>query len=172
MIYCLEILTLDIFTRSLRLNLPYTIYHSSAYSGPPRVLRTSPRTVPAVPRVHPFLTEAQLSDTTAARCSRCRDPISYFDWRELQQMVLETTPAPLHAGLVLVHPLRAASHLQSRRPITETAACVTNGPVTNELESSSPAPPSVGLLFPFFLILSMVLPALLDRQVTSSLLVL
>lgn len=36
----------------------------------------------------PFLTDSQLSDTTSSRCSRCRDPISYFEWRELRHMML------------------------------------------------------------------------------------
>ena len=36
----------------------------------------------------PFLTDAQLLDTTAARCSRCRDPISYVEWRELRHVML------------------------------------------------------------------------------------
>jgi hypothetical protein len=36
-----------------------------------------------------FLTDVQLSDaTTAARCSRCRDPISYAEWRELKHAML------------------------------------------------------------------------------------
>ena len=37
---------------------------------------------------HPFLTDAQLSDSTPARCSRCRDPISYAEWRELKHAML------------------------------------------------------------------------------------
>lgn len=37
---------------------------------------------------HPFLTDAQLSDANAARCSRCRDPISYAEWRELKHAML------------------------------------------------------------------------------------
>ncbi|KAN0135465.1 hypothetical protein V8E53_006744 [Lactarius tabidus] len=37
---------------------------------------------------HPFLTDVQLSDATAARCSRCRDPISYAEWRELKHAML------------------------------------------------------------------------------------
>jgi hypothetical protein len=37
---------------------------------------------------HPFLTDTQLSDATAARCSRCRDPISYAEWRELKHAML------------------------------------------------------------------------------------
>jgi hypothetical protein len=37
---------------------------------------------------HPFLTDAQLGDGTAARCSRCRDPISYAEWRELKHAML------------------------------------------------------------------------------------
>jgi hypothetical protein len=36
----------------------------------------------------PFLTDAQLTDTASARCSRCREPISYVEWRELRQMML------------------------------------------------------------------------------------
>lgn len=36
----------------------------------------------------PFLTDAILRDPTAARCSRCRDPISYFEWRELRSAML------------------------------------------------------------------------------------
>lgn len=36
----------------------------------------------------PFLTDAQLSDTAAARCSRCREAISYFEWRELRHSML------------------------------------------------------------------------------------
>jgi hypothetical protein len=36
----------------------------------------------------PFLTDAQLTDTAAARCSRCREPISYAEWRELRHMML------------------------------------------------------------------------------------
>jgi len=42
----------------------------------------------------PFLTDAQLGD--AARCSRCHDPISYVEWRELRNVMLaelETCPA-------------------------------------------------------------------------------
>jgi hypothetical protein len=42
----------------------------------------------------PFLTDAQLGD--AARCSRCRDSISYVEWRELRNAMfaeLETCPA-------------------------------------------------------------------------------
>ena len=37
---------------------------------------------------HPFLTDSQLGDATAARCSRCRDPISYAEWRELKHAML------------------------------------------------------------------------------------
>ena len=36
----------------------------------------------------PFLTDAQLGDTTGARCSRCREPISYSEWRELRHAML------------------------------------------------------------------------------------
>jgi BTB/POZ domain len=36
----------------------------------------------------PFLTDSQLSDTAAARCSRCREAISYFEWRELRHSML------------------------------------------------------------------------------------
>src|SRR6266702_2842698 len=36
----------------------------------------------------PFLTDAQLGDATGARCSRCRDPISYAEWRELKHAML------------------------------------------------------------------------------------
>jgi BTB/POZ domain len=37
----------------------------------------------------PFLTEAQLSsDAVAPRCSRCRDPVSYAEWRELKHAML------------------------------------------------------------------------------------
>lgn len=42
----------------------------------------------------PFLTDAQLGD--AARCSRCRDSLSYVEWRELRNAMfaeLETCPA-------------------------------------------------------------------------------
>ena len=42
----------------------------------------------------PFLTDAQLGDT--ARCSRCRDSISYVEWRELRNAMfaeLEICPA-------------------------------------------------------------------------------
>jgi hypothetical protein len=42
----------------------------------------------------PFLTDAQLADV--ARCSRCRDSISYVEWRELRNVMfaeLETCPA-------------------------------------------------------------------------------
>ena len=35
----------------------------------------------------PFLTDAQLVDT-AARCSRCREPLSYVEWRELRHVML------------------------------------------------------------------------------------
>ncbi|KAI9442679.1 hypothetical protein H4582DRAFT_1930084 [Lactarius indigo] len=44
----------------------------------------------------PFLTDAQLGDASAARCSRCRDPISYAEWRELKHAMmyeLERRPA-------------------------------------------------------------------------------
>jgi len=38
---------------------------------------------------HPFLTDAQLSESTPARCPRCRDQlISYADWRELKHAML------------------------------------------------------------------------------------
>ncbi len=36
----------------------------------------------------PFLTDALLNDSNAARCSRCRDPISYAEWRELKHVML------------------------------------------------------------------------------------
>ncbi|KAH9060324.1 hypothetical protein EDB83DRAFT_2506612 [Lactarius deliciosus] len=36
----------------------------------------------------PFLTDVQLGDASAARCSRCRDPISYAEWRELKHAML------------------------------------------------------------------------------------
>ena len=36
----------------------------------------------------PFLTDAQLNDVTPARCSRCREPISYAEWRELKHAML------------------------------------------------------------------------------------
>jgi hypothetical protein len=36
----------------------------------------------------PFLTDAQLSSDAAPRCSRCRDPISYAEWRELKHAML------------------------------------------------------------------------------------
>ncbi|KAI0259032.1 hypothetical protein BC834DRAFT_926367 [Gloeopeniophorella convolvens] len=36
----------------------------------------------------PFLTDLQLSDVTGARCSRCREPISYSEWRELKHAML------------------------------------------------------------------------------------
>ncbi|KAI9452648.1 hypothetical protein BJY52DRAFT_900799 [Lactarius psammicola] len=36
----------------------------------------------------PFLTDAQLGDTTGARCSRCREAISYSEWRELRHAML------------------------------------------------------------------------------------
>jgi len=42
----------------------------------------------------PFLTDTQLGD--ASRCSRCREPISYVEWRELRNVMLaelETCPA-------------------------------------------------------------------------------
>jgi hypothetical protein len=35
----------------------------------------------------PFLTDAQLVDTST-RCSRCRDPLSYTEWRELRHVML------------------------------------------------------------------------------------
>ena len=35
----------------------------------------------------PFLTDAQLVDTSA-RCSRCREPLSYAEWRELRHVML------------------------------------------------------------------------------------
>ncbi|KAF8256611.1 hypothetical protein EI94DRAFT_1764680 [Lactarius quietus] len=44
----------------------------------------------------PFLTDAQLSDATASRCPRCRDSISYAEWRELKHVMfyeLERRPA-------------------------------------------------------------------------------
>ena len=44
----------------------------------------------------PFLTDAQLSDAPVPRCSRCRDPISYAEWRELKHAMfyeLERRPA-------------------------------------------------------------------------------
>jgi hypothetical protein len=36
----------------------------------------------------PFLTDAQLVDTASARCSRCRETISYVEWRELRHVML------------------------------------------------------------------------------------
>jgi hypothetical protein len=36
----------------------------------------------------PFLTDAQLSDAAAPRCSRCREPVSYAEWRELKHAML------------------------------------------------------------------------------------
>ncbi|KAH8985796.1 hypothetical protein EDB92DRAFT_1337643 [Lactarius akahatsu] len=36
----------------------------------------------------PFLTDVQLGDASAARCSRCREPISYAEWRELKHAML------------------------------------------------------------------------------------
>ncbi|KAH9062391.1 hypothetical protein EDB87DRAFT_299089 [Lactarius vividus] len=36
----------------------------------------------------PFLTDLQLGDASAARCSRCREPISYAEWRELKHAML------------------------------------------------------------------------------------
>jgi hypothetical protein len=36
----------------------------------------------------PFLTDAQLSEAAAPRCSRCREPISYAEWRELKHVML------------------------------------------------------------------------------------
>jgi hypothetical protein len=47
----------------------------------------------------PFLTDAQLADV--ARCSRCRDSISYVEWRELRNVMfaeLETCPAGYRLG--------------------------------------------------------------------------
>lgn len=44
----------------------------------------------------PFLTDAQLGDGASPRCSRCRDPISYTEWRELRHAMLyelESRPA-------------------------------------------------------------------------------
>jgi hypothetical protein len=36
----------------------------------------------------PFLTDAQLLDTASARCPRCREPLSYVEWRELRHVML------------------------------------------------------------------------------------
>jgi BTB/POZ domain len=36
----------------------------------------------------PFLTDAQLSEAAAPRCSRCREPVSYAEWRELKHVML------------------------------------------------------------------------------------
>ncbi len=36
----------------------------------------------------PFLTDAQLLDTASARCSRCRESLSYVEWRELRHVML------------------------------------------------------------------------------------
>ncbi|KAI0278380.1 hypothetical protein BC826DRAFT_1084705 [Russula brevipes] len=36
----------------------------------------------------PFLTDAQLNDAAPPRCSRCREPISYSEWRELRHRML------------------------------------------------------------------------------------
>ncbi|KAI0290390.1 hypothetical protein B0F90DRAFT_1672008 [Multifurca ochricompacta] len=44
----------------------------------------------------PFLADTQLNDPTAARCSRCREQISYAEWRELKHAMfdeLERRPA-------------------------------------------------------------------------------
>jgi BTB/POZ domain len=44
----------------------------------------------------PFLTDAQLSEAAAPRCPRCREPISYAEWRELKHAMfyeLERRPA-------------------------------------------------------------------------------
>src|SRR5712671_1444849 len=37
----------------------------------------------------PFLTDAQLGDAATARCSRCREPISHVEWRELRWRMLD-----------------------------------------------------------------------------------
>ncbi|KAH9993190.1 hypothetical protein BJV77DRAFT_999080 [Russula vinacea] len=59
--------------------------------GPASIMRALLRT-PTFFRARiaeaPFLTDAQLSDTAAARCSRCREAISYFEWRELRHSML------------------------------------------------------------------------------------
>ena len=36
----------------------------------------------------PFLTDAQLNESAAPRCSRCREAISYAEWRELKHAML------------------------------------------------------------------------------------
>ncbi|KAI9510078.1 hypothetical protein F5148DRAFT_1274928 [Russula earlei] len=36
----------------------------------------------------PFLTDAQLGDPATARCSRCREPISHVEWRELRHKMI------------------------------------------------------------------------------------
>ncbi|KAF8482474.1 hypothetical protein DFH94DRAFT_727332 [Russula ochroleuca] len=82
-------------TRSLTLNLFDPVYR-------PLLLRLRTADLLALFALHherrmqfrarivesPFLTDAQLVDTAAARCSRCREAISYFEWRELRHSML------------------------------------------------------------------------------------
>ena len=82
-------------TRSLTLNL-----YDSAHK--PSLLRLRSADLYALFALHhkrraqfrsriadsPFLTDAQLLNTASARCSSCRDPISYLEWRELRHVML------------------------------------------------------------------------------------
>jgi hypothetical protein len=82
-------------TRSLTLNLYDSVHKSSLLR-----LRTADlyalfalhheRRVQFSARIAdaPFLTDAQLVDTASARCSRCREPLSYVEWRELRHVML------------------------------------------------------------------------------------
>jgi BTB/POZ domain len=82
-------------TRSLTLNL-----YDSVHKPPLLRLRTADlyalfalhneRRVQFRARIAdaPFLTDAQLVDTASARCSRCRETISYVEWRELRHVML------------------------------------------------------------------------------------
>ena len=82
-------------TRSLTLNL-YDAVHK------PSLLRLRTADLYALFTLHnerrvqfrariadaPFLTDAQLVDTASARCPRCREPLSYVEWRELRHVML------------------------------------------------------------------------------------
>ncbi|KAN0106984.1 hypothetical protein V8E52_010586 [Russula decolorans] len=82
-------------TRSLRLNLYDSVHKPSLHR-----LRTADlyalfalhheRRVQFRARIAegPFLTDAQLVDTASARCPRCREPLSYVEWRELRHVML------------------------------------------------------------------------------------
>ncbi|KAH9993493.1 hypothetical protein BJV74DRAFT_833070 [Russula compacta] len=70
-------------TRSLTLNL-FTPEHRPR-SSLHHTRRAQFRARLAEP---PFLTDVLLRDANAARCTRCREPISYGEWRELRYMML------------------------------------------------------------------------------------